>query len=349
MAITIIQNLPSVTPAFADNLLVVGTDNPNAQLIKYELKMGPDVMSTQYAPVFEGQADLHLGPIYRSFLNLYDNPLDEAGITFYDPGTEEHNLLITDQLTEVIDPVAKDFGAQNQYTRRIIKSVNFDVPVSSMAPAAFCNLVDDDGYINRWILNGQKIPVMIRTFSETDYTIQKVSYPDATSTAFGTPVTNQRMAQGMKTLTGDSSIYFLTIALGNNADMKLFVDSKCYPRTKTIYWLNSFGGWDWFNGIDYEIIHRTEKLQATKYINRARNKEVMQMSMGNTQECKLFGRALNSKYYAYLKDMVASPIVFDEDGERIRILDTNVDIVREDMILEPEIRIEYLKENSLIY
>ena len=349
MAISIIQNLPSVASAYADNLFIVATDNPNVQLIKHELVINTVVVSTQFSPVYEGEAELHLGPTYRSALGSYNNPLDNLGEDFYNVDTNNHNLLVTDRLTEVINPVTKDFGVIGDYPRRILKSV-ITPPVSPMSPAMFCNEVNTNhNMIIRWAFDDQKVPIMVRTHTQTNYEIDQISVEDGSEEPFGEVVVNQRMGQGMKRLTGPHKGYDLVIDGGNSQPMRIYLDHKCYQRSKTIYWLNSLGGWDWFNAIDYEIIHKSEKLQGIRYGHRGREKDIMQLSMGNTKEYKLFGRALNSEFYYYLKDMVSSPIAFDEDGNRIRILDTNVDIEREGMILEPEIRIEYIKENSISY
>lgn len=348
MAISIIQNLPLIAPAFGDNLFVLATSNTNAEMIKHELIIDSNVVVTTYAPVHGGVADLHLGPTYRSVLDYFNNPVNDAGISFYNGGVDNHNLLITDKVTEVIDVVEEDFGDVKEYNRRIIKAVDAKQHTTGQ-PAIFCNQVCDDGFINRFILSGQKVPLMILTGTETNYNINLETLGETHIELFGQITTDQRMGQGMKTLSGNADGYVLAINGSDTPKMRLMIDHKCYPRKKTIYWLNRFGGWDWFNGIDYERIHKTEKLHSIRHRNGGRNKEIYEQTKGNIMEYKLFGRELNSNYYLYLMDMISSPIAFDDEGNRIRILDTNVDVVREEMMLEPEVRIEYLKENSITY
>ncbi len=348
MAISILQNLPLIVPAFGDNVLVLATTNPNVRMIRHELIINDVVVVTTFAPVNGGVADLHLGPAYRSVLDYFNNPVSDLGVSFHNPGTNKHNLFITDRVTEVIDIVDEEFGETDNYTRRIVKATHMKPHVENQ-PAYFCNHVDDDGFINRYVFYGQKIPLMILTSSEMNYGINLETLAGAHISTFGTITVNERMGQGMKRFYPDANGYLLSIDGTTSNKMRLIVDPKCYPRTQTIYWLNRYGGWDWFNAIDYEEIHKTEKHHSIRHREGGRTVEIYELTKGNIKEMKLFGRELNSKYYKYLKDIVSSPIAFDEDGNRIRIMDTNVDVVREEMMLAPEIRIEYLKENSITY
>jgi len=348
MAISILQNLPLIAPAFGDNLFILATTDPNVQMIKHELIIDSEVVVTTFAPVHGGVADLHLGPAYRSVLDYYNNPVNDAGVSFYQSGVANHNLSITDKVTEVIDIVDEDYGESNEYPRTLIKATTARLHTAN-EPAYFCNLEDDTGYITRYVINGQKIPLMILSGSETNYDIHLENLAGAYLSTFGTIEVDQRMGQGMRTFNFDGGAYLLSIDGTQAPKMRLMVDHKCYPRAKTIYWLNRFGGWDWFNGIDYEQIHKTEKTHSIRHRNSGRTKEIYELTHGNIKEIKLFGRELNSKYYEYLQDIVSSPIAFDEDGNRIRIMDTNVDVVREEMMLTPEIRIEYLIENTITY
>lgn len=129
-----------------------------------------------------------------------------------------------------------------------------------------------------------------------------------------------------------------------------YPDTTCYPRKKVLYFQNRYGGWDFYPFVDYEETYVTEKDQLTITKNLEGDKQIMQLVDGSIKELKLFGKPGNYEQVFHLRDLITSPVVIDEQGQRVRVLNERITLVGPDEgIITPEIRIQYLKENAISY
>jgi hypothetical protein len=125
-------------------------------------------------------------------------------------------------------------------------------------------------------------------------------------------------------------------------------DATCYKRPKTLYWLSSFGGWEWFNFIDYEKTVLSDKQELTVNSDYFSTKQIRTISEDKRFQYLLIGRQCSGDESLYINEMITSPIVIDETGARVRVLTERM-LIDAGEILQPEVRIEYLPEKSIRY
>ena len=176
----------------------------------------------------------------------------------------------------------------------------------------------------------------------------------ATGTAVGTGAANTAAIVAVETdkaanycdeIESPVAHVVLTTDAGDNS-IDLTIDPKCYPRSLTLYFLNQYGGWDWYNVIDYEELTKADKAQHSRYSDMYGGKEIYQHVSEKKKELKCYGRAGIAERLAYIEGLVTSPFVFDQDGNRVRVLDNNI-LTDADGMLEPEFTIQYLEENTI--
>jgi hypothetical protein len=180
----------------------------------------------------------------------------------------------------------------------------------------------------------------------------------STATAVGTGKSNTDNIAAVET--GVAADYCLSVEFDNTIELytddgdvrsnkvRVFVDSNTYPRSKTLHFLNKYGGWDFYNIIDFEETTRTERAQYTKYRDNFGRKEIHQYIGSSVKELKCYGRAGRADKLAYIEGLVTSPVVYDEAGVRVRVLDDKI-LTDAEGIIEPEFTIQYLEENTINY
>ena len=127
---------------------------------------------------------------------------------------------------------------------------------------------------------------------------------------------------------------------------KFILDKNCYPRKKTLYFLNDFGGWEHYNFIDYSVKETVDKDQYTTYKDIYGSTSIGETVYHGQTEMTLFGRQLIAEGCNYLKHVLTSPIVLDEKGIRVRVTTSNLRL-DEQGIIEPTVTIKYEKQDKI--
>jgi hypothetical protein len=129
-------------------------------------------------------------------------------------------------------------------------------------------------------------------------------------------------------------------------EFDIYIDSNIYPRRKTLHFINQYGAWDFYNVIDYEEKVLTEKSQYTKYSDFYGTKAIHQHIESKVKELKCFGREGTAQYLRYIEALVTSPVVYDEAGVRVRVLDDKI-LTDAEGLLQPEFTIQYVEQDVI--
>jgi hypothetical protein len=147
----------------------------------------------------------------------------------------------------------------------------------------------------------------------------------------------------VSSMTGENEI---SLVVGDSvAETKyVVIDNKCYPYAKTFYFLNRFGGYD-----PYDFLYCEEEQEAEKVeIRRTTLTGVGTKSDYVTRTYRRLrceGRTAKRNEGQYLRDLVSSPEVWDEDGVRVRVTNQTLRFRGEDVT--PEITVEYNDETCI--
>jgi hypothetical protein len=130
-----------------------------------------------------------------------------------------------------------------------------------------------------------------------------------------------------------------------SAPLYVTIDAKCYPNAKTLYFLNKYGGYDFYDFLDVTEEQESEKVdyefkptmisdtQKATYINKTFKKY------------RCIGRPSPRRTAEYIGGLIYSPEVYDEDGTQVRVSNQSIQTYGEEII--PEITIEYNNERCI--
>jgi hypothetical protein len=122
--------------------------------------------------------------------------------------------------------------------------------------------------------------------------------------------------------------------------LRLVHDTKCYPRAKTLHWINSRGGWDFYSFPEEEQKIQVEGDSGERWLD-FQTREVW----GETKQWRnistLTGKKKSWEWNYHLKDLFTSPRVVDHLGHTVRVIDTDYNW-NYTGVQEPRVRIEYL-------
>ena len=186
---------------------------------------------------------------------------------------------------------------------------------------------------------------------------------DGTGTAIGTGLANTTaiIAQAGHTASAASKCVAITHNATNHDPIKLrtvsgetvrskefdiYIDSNIYPRRKTLHFINHYGAWDFYNVIDYEEKVITDKSQYTKYADFYGTKAIHQHIDYKVKELRCFGREGTAQYLKYIEGLVTSPVVYDDAGARVRVLDDKI-LTDAEGLLQPEFTIQYVEQDVI--
>lgn len=351
MALTIIDQPPLYTGAFSNNMIKADTDDNTISQLKYELEVDGNVLGEQFIPVYgvynngtitNIQSNIDVRGLYMSMVSSYDNPVSISS-NFEEINASSHQQKIKDVITEYDDPV----GDYIEIDRYVFKSVDVKWGTEWDGSKNYIPLQrDKNNKIIRKAFNGMKIPVSFYT-QNTGITYSIDLENNGSSVFLGTTsLPNQyRLATFVLNTTKINN----KIKVGlSNTDIDIIVDFNTYKNKKVLYFLNRWGGWDWFCANHYETREIVNKSQYSKYESVDNDLSVMQLIDGSVIEQRLYGSLMNNEAYEYLKDMVKSPIVLDENGERIRVIDNNFRYDFRDLV-EAQFTIQYIKKENINY
>jgi hypothetical protein len=338
MAITVIKqpgfyfenNETWFAAAYRDNILKVST-NSTATFIQYELQISEVTQLTQYAPVVAGVAVFNLKNAYSSILRNHIEIMGELD-EFVEVATTKHIQTITEKLTEVIKE-----GAIKTIGRRILKASSFTEGIEEDWFDALAT-----GF--RHCFAGQYVPLSAIRLDDGAIGI------DVNDVEIGEICTDDNnLGFGVWQQEGDDDVQKIEYTLDVDPEFRgkrlaeghtLLIDRKCYPRKKTLYYLNQFGGWDWCNFVDYEKVLITEKEYYEKYTDIESSRTMGVNVTDKHEEMKLFSLERIAEYNN-IQELIESPIVYDETGTRVFVV-TPRNAYDKEGLMTPEITIRFI-------
>lgn len=350
MALTIISHPAVETGAFGKNIIKVETDDPTVKRIKYEMQQGGQTIATQYVPVFAYMGEVTLGDplgiistsgLYSSLLPNFTNFIKDHTGSFSQPDMFRHVQTITDKITEDIIG-----GVSTIITRRVFKAtdVKFGTKWTTGTDRYVPYIMDRNGKVMREVFPDQLLPFCYYNNNTATGLYVQITNAGGTSN-LGLTNRLQKLRCGVWKVNTIYDHNIISISNGSVA-LNIYVDRVKYKNPFTLYWLNKFGGWEWFNFIDYTITNKVEKTQAIKYVDHEGTAEVNQMINKANLEMRLYGKNINHENLYYLEDLVQSPIVLDENGERVRLIDNTFQSVGRGLI-EPQFTIKYMDSDVI--
>lgn len=350
MAITIHSQPPLHTGAFGKNIHQLSTSNGDIKQLRYELLAtdGSTLLGTQFSPLFNypigRRSIINTGGLYSSLFPSYTNPILGFTNMFHEINPTNHFRQVINRFTEV------NGTSISSTSINLYKAVNVNFNVAGFwntsGTEKFLAYTRLNNRIRRFAVDGQYIPIVYYTNQLT------------TDTLFHAGTVNKLMGFTSINLhhyrsliwRATSTLPFGTIRLASNTltypSLELSIDRNLYSRSKILYFLNDFGGWEWYNFIDYESVNRGDKTQILRHINIDGDLGIGQLSNDSVRRFKLFGRPATRDFTFHLKDLVTSPIVLDENGIEVRVLDDN--IMYDGLgLIEPTVTIEYIREKTI--
>lgn len=325
--------------AFGKNLIKVSHDSPG--VVRYLLKVrdtSENVLATQYVTAFEGTGTFVLKGILSSlFPNSYI-PFANVGIDSFIALTVagNHSLNVNFDIAP-LNRLGEPVENSTQLTGfTLYRAVDVNFP--------------------QWETSGFFIPFINTNCIRVVRSGGLILFPYY-SEETGTVSLNLNGVNRASTITErgytcfayrDGSPQEVNVVKMSGGDEELIyvIDNKDYERAKTLYFMNRYGGWEWFDFIDYERIVKADKAQYTRYENEEGDLGIHQQINHSFNEYKLWGREVSPDHIEYLGDIVNSPIVFDDTGKRVRVLDDNI-LTNAGGILQPELTISYLEEKVI--
>lgn len=349
MAITINNQPATQTGAFGKNIIQATSNDLEVKSLKYELYIAGDLQGSQYTPLFNypvtgRQAVINLSGLYSSVLSSYNNPIQGVSSNFEEIDADEHQKLIFDNLKEV------GSTGQEGLARTIYKAVNTKFNVNdywnTSGSERFLAYSRKNNEIKRVAFDGEYIPISYyNANTETGLQIQKTTTKGTTNLG----LTNANNIYRVCVWKVNSSEDHNVIGINNSTvNLQLSIDRTKYERTKTLYFLNEYGGWEWYDFIDYEVTNKSDITQLTKYYGIEGDLKIQQLSNDSIKQLKLYGRPATSDYVDHLRYLITSPVVLDENGDEVRVLDSSITYEAEG-IIDPEITIQYLQEKTIKY
>jgi hypothetical protein len=344
MALSIISQPAEYISAFGKNTIKVSTTNEDILRFIIQVKDNSDnILIQKYITAFDGAGTFAMKNTLSAVLYAYNALIT----TLSNGGTSVRTVTNHSQIVKFVikgllldgtTPVGEDTTITN---RKLHKAVNNGFGVDWTTGTNFFPYESVNGEIIRYAFKNQYIPICLYT-TEASRAISLNGSALATLTltgGFGCLLYKDNSSQVVNTITSAGT---------TSNTFKYILDNKCYQRSKTLYFINEYGGWDWYNFIDYETTQVADKYQYTVYANEEGDLNIYQPVENSIKEMKLYGRPGTSDYVKYLKALVNSPVVLDENGTRVRVLNNQL-ILEGDGIIEPEVTIQYLEENTIKY
>ena len=201
------------------------------------------------------------------------------------------------------------------------------------------------GYTEAWIRRDVKLPVCFITDNLVD--THTILIEGATAIA---DVCAGRVMLGMvdvSAMSGRNSVAVHIATGGTYTSETLYVniDDKCYHNAKTFYFLNRYGGYDWWDFLTVEEEQQSEKIPYARKATLLSDPQKMDYIKSTHKRMRCLGRAAPRRMGEYIRDLIASPEVFDEDGTAVRVVADNVQTYGDEIV--PEITVEYSNERCI--
>lgn len=334
--LTIVQQPDAHTGAFGRNKLTVTTDDTSVKYIKIELYVSGVLSGVQLLPVFNATVMTDLRNLYSAILFRHNNIILDVTSTqtlLNRVSVARHSIQVGHRILE-----DQSGGHEVVFNKQVYKSVT----VPSLSVTTLPLIPNKKGKKVRQAFKGQKIPVSVYT-NNTDNKVVLLNNVNVGS--FLGPI---RFRQGWFTDPGTKTVNELKIQGATTEPVTYITDQNCTERSVVLYWLNEFGGWEWYAFNDSRSALKSNKTNYTVYGQDGIDTEILQYVGGTILEKRLYGRPVNADSVGYLRSLIQASIVFDEQGERVRVLDTNL-VYDDEGLFEPEITIEYLEQKTITF
>ena len=169
-------------------------------------------------------------------------------------------------------------------------------------------------------------------------------------------LTNGAVTKTIKDTTG-SVVRWITPLTGNItlkkggstlAEIKnIRVDDKCYHNAMSLYFLNRYGGFDVYDFLSVEEEQEADKTKYHRRDTQAADREVASVTQTTWKRLLLTGRPGARRQLEYVRDLVNSPEVYDENGTPVYVVSKVINIYGDEVV--PEIVIEYTDDRCISY
>ena len=175
-----------------------------------------------------------------------------------------------------------------------------------------------------------------------------------------TKATAYKLVNGSQTIdisdTTGSVLYWLSPEAGNItlrnvslthdlAETTVALDSRCYHNAMTLYFLNRYGGFDPYDFVDVEEEQEAEKQKYQYKATQAVDYDVGAIVQHSFKRLRMTGRTGARDQLQYIRDLVSSDEVYDEDGSKVYVVSKVVRIYGDEVT--PEIVVEYKNDRCI--
>jgi len=325
MALEFVRNIHYFPVAiYNDNIVEVKTDSTATGEyavigIRVKIRVDGEIVMETFAPIFFKTAVFNMNKIYPSLYGKFNSPIQRTSSTGAKLINSNDSTLVFDELYEEV-LANGETGDTDAWTRYTVKSTDSLKGV----------LWDDDkgtflsyNFKPRYALKDSIITFScINDFGKTS----ELRY--TTDLVTDQPLINIPNYRYISTInlnasefSGAKYIKLHSPDLYNS--ITYFFDKNNYSRTKTLYWLNQYGGWEQMDFVDYEKTTSTNKKNYDLYSGRGGLVKTKTISSNSEEEYKLYVRQLNDEYLEVLNSLITSSTVIDETGEEVIINDNN--------------------------
>ena len=350
MAITITTSPGNRIAVFGNPILIASTTSVTDEVLRLRVLDGDTVLAEQYALVIsdigtvDGFATFQIGGVIQSILKGFNNPVSytmATGDVQVVPTAKHYKTGLTITVTEPVGAASASLTLRKLFKSMDIKSATWVTGLGSTARIRFAmhGLAP-----KRFGFQGMKVPLTF--FSEYTATSPLVSVNDTFPL---NPISVTPNQEYFVTTWADSyaaRVKVFNVDIGKESYNELTLITRDWPcRGKILYFLNDLGGWEWHPFVDYDITENTEKEQlTTRSVTGVRS--ISQRIWETRQEYKLYSDAYNSDHLDYLRFLLSSPVVLDENGAQVRVIDSNLKTNSSDMI-EPRVTIQYIEQDVI--
>lgn len=337
---TVTTNPGTRIAAFGNPILIASTTSTTDATLRLTISSGLNLLAEQYALIVDGSSTFQMAGTVQSLLAGFNNPISytmEAGDVQVVP-TAKH--YIDDLVIYVFEPVDL-IGTATLSGINIFKSMNLDL--ATWTSGEDSRFAMHGANPRRYGFQGMKIPFTF--FSSYALSSPMVSINETFSDP---PIIITANEEYFVTTWKDSyaakiKVFNVGTKTSHNELTLITEDWPC--RGKILYFLNDLGGWEWHPFIDYDVNERTDKEQlTTRTATGQRN--ILQKITDTTKEYKLYSGPFASENIDYLRFLLTSPVVLDENGLQVRVMDNNLRTNSSELI-EPDITIQYVEEDTI--
>ena len=343
MAVTTTTSPGQRVAVFGNPVIIASTTSVTDEVLRLRVTSGINVLSEQYALVVDGVATFQMQSALASILAGFNNPISYTmapGAVQVVPTAKHYKDDLTYTLAEPVNE-----GTQSLSNRKIFKAIRTESETTwivNIGQTKDCRFaMHGAGEVSRRGFVGMKIPLSIYS-GLTASTLIEVN-KDVTSPAISVAGNEEFFVTTWKDNLSAKD-YTFDIASEPYNRLRVYMDNWC-PRGKILYFLNDLGGWEWHTFIDYDVNERTDKEQlTTRTATGQRN--ILQKITDTTKEYKLYSRTVASENVSYLRYLLTSPVVLDENGLQVRVMDDNFRTDSSELI-EPNVTIRYVEEDTI--